>query len=81
MKKLMVIVGALLFAGSISAESYHGCGRGHYEGGYGGGYYAPRPQVYERVIIERPAPRYYDPYEYRGHHRRCHEEYRGGYYR
>lgn len=68
----MVIVGALLFAGSISAADYHGCGRG-----YAVGYYAPRPRV---VVIERPAPRYYVPYEYR-HRRRCHEEYRGAYYR
>ena len=74
MKKLMVMTGALLFASSISAHGCHGGGRGWHIA-----YYAPRPVVYERVIVERPAPRYYDPYEYREHHRRCHHEYRGGY--
>jgi hypothetical protein len=82
MKKLVVMFGALLFAGSISAHGYHGCGRGFSVGFYApqpNVYYAPRPTVCEHVIVERP--RYYDPYEYRDHgcHRRYHEEYRGGY--
>jgi hypothetical protein len=75
MKKLMVIVTVLLFASGVSAQSFHGCGRGYYGGG---GYYAPH--VCGPVAIYRPAPRYYAPYAYRGCPR-GYEHYRGGYYR
>jgi hypothetical protein len=73
MKKLMIVFGVLLFAGSVSAHGYgRGCSRGYVSVGF----YAPpvpAPVFYApRVVVERPVPRYYDPYEYRG----CRHEYR-----
>lgn len=84
MKKLMIVFGALLFAGSISAHGYgRVCGRGPVSVAY----YAPPVPVFcaPRVIVERPVPRYYAPVVYsRGYRheyrapRGCHEQYYRG---
>ena len=81
MRKLMLVAIGFLFAGSISAHGY-GEGRRECHERYF------EPNRFERVIIARPAPRYYEqPYGYRYERRRDCErfEHRGyhreGYYR